>query len=787
MFRSYFRTAWRNLLKNRQFTFLNLTGLSIGLCCTLLIWLWVYDELTFDRFHENNARLFQVMEHRTHAEGIRTTKETSPLLAEALAAAMPEVEYATASTPSSWFPGMALTVGDKTVKAATLFAGKDYFNIFSYPLSAGNRDQVLANRNGAVISRKLAMELFHTSGDVTGRTFAWQIDSTKRYCVVSGVFEGTPANSSTQFDVALPFDVFKDIMNIRGSMDAGSSWGPFLTYVMLKKGADAERFNARLGELVKSRSGVPRNMFLKPYADNYLYGNYENGYEAGGRISYVRLFSLIAIFILVIACINFMNLSTAKAAGRMKEIGVRKTIGASRRSLVMQYLGESLLIAFLAMILALAMIMLSLPAFNNITGKALVIRADVRLWLSFAGITLIAGLLAGSYPALYLSRFRPVAVLKGHLHKVAGEVLIRKGLVVFQFSMSVIFIVAVLVVHQQVHYVQSKFPGYTKDNVIYFNADGKARHHLPAFLAEIRKLPGVANASSMVGNIVTADASSVGIRWQDEVIMFRPFLADYDLIETLGMEMIAGRAFSRQFPSDTGRIILNEAAVKAMGLTDPAGKVIRFGGQDREIAGVVRNFNFQSLHETVKPLFLKLDAGTSTVLVKIKAGREKEVLDRLKAFYASYNPGFSFEHKFLEEDYEAQYAAEKRVAVLSRYFAGLAVFISCLGLFGLVAFTAERRRREIGIRKVLGATVGNVLMILSGDFLKAVLLAILIAVPLAWWALSRWLDGFAYHIRMEADTFLVAGGAMILITLLTVSFQAIRAAMANPVKSLKTE
>lgn len=473
----------------------------------------------------------------------------------------------------------------------------------------------------------------------------------------------------------------------------------------------------------------------------------------------------------------------------MKEMGIRKTIGASRMALVLQYLGESMLMAFMAMIVALLLVMLLLPTFNEITGKQLAIHASTPLLLSFAGITLAAGLMAGSYPALYLSRFKPVAVLKGRLHKTGGETWVRKGLVIFQFSMSVIFIVAVLVVHRQINYVQNKFPGYAKDNVIYFDAEGKVPENMPAFLSALKKVPGVVNASSMVGNLLQGGAPSVGTPWNNGVILFRPFLVNYGTIETLGMEMAAGRAFSAQFPADTARIILNEVAVKTMGIKDPVGKTIRFGNRQREIAGVVRNFHFQSFHETVKPSFLLLEpqSRVGTVLVKIKAGQEKEVLEKLRAFYGSYNPGFSFDYKFLDEDYQAQYIAEKRVAVLSRYFAALSVFISCLGLFGLVAFTAEKRRKEIGIRKVLGATVGNVLLMLSGDFLKSVLLAVCIAIPPAWWALSRWLDGFAYHVHIGIDTFVVAGGAMITITLLTVSFQAVRAAMVNPVKSLKTE
>jgi len=791
MLSNYLKIAWRNLWKNRQFTFLNLAGLSTGLACAILIYLWVYDELTFDRFHKNDRQLYQVMENLQHTEGVSTTPETAPLLAEAIAGTMPEVEYATVTTPPSWFPKVALSAGDKTIKACGLFAGKDYFNIFSYPLVYGHPNNVLADKQGIVISEKLASALFHTTENLIGRSLVWQVDSIKRYAVITGVFQGTPANSSVQFDFALPFSTFKDMMGITGSLNSQNSNGPFLTYLVLKKGAHAASFNISLSHFMKGISkGISRSLFLKPYAENYLYGNYENGVQSGGRITYVKLFSLIALFIIIIACINFMNLSTAKAAARMKEMGVRKAIGAGRRTLIFQYLGESMLVTFLALAIALLLVALLLPTFNDITGKQLSIRIDSTLVLSLLGITLMTGLLAGSYPALYVSGFNVVAVLKGKLHNTAGELWVRKGLVVFQFALSVIFVVAMLVMYRQIAYVQTRNPGYDKDHVIYFEADGKIPANTMAFLAEARKMPGVINAASMVGSL-PGGAPSIGIPWtkngQDETIMFRPFLATYDLIETLGIQMAAGRTFSREYSTDASKIILNEAAIKTMGITDPVGKVITFGGRETEIIGVTKNFHFQSFHEMVKPLFFQLEYRGGTVMVKLRAGMEKQVITNLSALYKTYNPGFSFDYKFLDETYQAQYVSEKRVAALSRYCAGLALLISCLGLSGLIAFTAERRRKEIGIRKVLGATVGNVVMMLSKDFLKSVLIAVLAATPLAWWAMHQWLDGFAYHIRMRADVFLLAGGCMVLITLLTISFQAVKAALANPASSLSTE
>lgn len=783
MLKNYFTVAWRHLLKNRQFTLLNLVGLSTGLACTLLIWLWVQDERAVDRFHKNDDCLFQVMAHRPHSSGITTSAET-PALAETLPAFMPEVAYVTVTTPPSWFPRVMLSAGNKNAKGAGLFAGKDYFRVFTYPLISGNPNEALAHRDGMVISEQLAMRLFHNTDKVIGKPVSWQIDKIKKSSIVTGVFKGTPANASIQFDFLLSFEAFKDIMGWQGELTGG---GPFYTYVVLKEGAQVASLNDKLNSFMKGRSnGDERRIFLKPYSENYLYGNYENGVQAGGRIAYVRLFSLIALFILGMACINFMNLSTAKAAGRMKEIGIRKTIGAGRLSLIVQYLAESFLLVFVAMLLALLMVLLFLPVFNQITGKALAMAVDIQLVSTLLCIVLITACLAGSYPAFYLSGFHPVAVLKGKFNQAIGALWARKGLVIFQFTLSVIFIVAVIVVYRQIAFIQSHKAGYDKEQVICFEAEGKVPAGMNAFLTEIRKMPGVINASGMVGGVL--GGPSVNNRWQwngvEETTLFRCFQANYGTIETLGIEMKEGRPFSAAYGMDTAAIIFNEAAIKVMGIKDPVGKKIRFSGTDRQIIGVTKDFHFQSLHETIKPLFFMLDFQNNTVIVKINTARQKEVLDRLKAFYTTFNPGFPFDYKFLDEDYQAQYQAEQQVAVLSRYFAGLAVLISCLGLFGLASFTAEKKRKEIGIRKVLGATVSQVVLLLSKDFLRAVGIALCIAIPLAAWIMQTWLDGFAWHISLGIDIFLLTGVLVILLTLLTVSFQAISAAMANPVISL---
>jgi ABC-type antimicrobial peptide transport system permease subunit len=792
MLKNYFKIAWRNLFKNPQATFLNLAGLSTGLAAFLLIYLWVYDELNVDRFHEKRGQLFQIMENVNDGRGKITNSGTPALLAEALTGTMPEVEYATVTTPPSWFPEITFSTGEKPVNAAAIFAGKDYFNVFSYPLIQGNKATALADKDGMVISEALAMKLFHSTEHVIGKNISWQIQDFKKHSTVSGVFKGTPANSSIQFDFVLSFEAFKELMGIKGVLDSQNSDGPFFTYLALKKGTDVDAFNKQLSEFLKGKSkGTPRDLFLQPYSDNYLYGEFKNGKAVGGRIAYVRLFSLIALLIILIACINFINLCTAKSSGRMKEIGIRKSMGARRKTLVFQFMGEFMLLVFLALIIALLLVICLLPAYNEITGKQVALRPDLNLILSILGITFITGLIAGSYPAFYLSGFNPLEVLKGRLLKgSAGELWARKGLVIFQFTMSVVFLIAVIIVYRQLNYIQNKQPGYDKEHVVYWQATGKVPADIDGFLAEIKQIPGIANASAMVANVLST-GPGVPVKYmvngREELISFNSLQVSYDMIETLGIEMAAGQTFSRNFGAEADKIIFNETAVKAMDIKDPIGKIIDFRGKKFQIKGVTKDFHFQSLHEKIKPVYIILDPLVGTIMVRTKAGMEQKALAKLSAFYKDYNPDFPFEYKFLDDDYQAQYIAEKRVATLSKYFSGLAMLISCLGLLGLTAFTLEKRSKEISIRKVLGATGNNIVLMFSRSYLVFVLLAAGLAVPLGWWIMNNWLQGFAYHVNIGVDVFLIALGAILPVALLSVIFIAVRVAWANPATSLKAE
>jgi len=612
----------------------------------------------------------------------------------------------------------------------------------------------------------------------------------KKQILITGVFKDVPANSSEQFDFILPFDAFRDLMGMKSSDINWDNTAPFFTYVLVKENSNLDLLNKKMGGLLKSKgkNSQDRTLFLKPYADNYLYGQYENGVATGGRIEYVRLFSIIAILIVLIACINFMNLSTAKASKRIKEVGIKKAIGAQRNTLIHQYLGEAFIMTLLSLAIAVSLATLLLPQFNEITRKHLALSFDASVIMALAVIAILTALFAGAYPALYLSGQSPAKVLKGQFKSSLGELWARKGLVVFQFAASVIFIVSVLVVYKQIEFIQTKNPGYNKDNVICFDIEGKMVGHVQSFISEIKKLNTVVDASSMLGTFGGEPSEGGGtpgeLEWNGKKITMNNAAVNYGLIELLGIQIKEGRTFSQNFGTDTEKIIYNEAAIDALGLQDPVGKIIN----GKEIIGVVKNFHYQSFHETVKPYAFRLaPQETITMVVKIKGGTEKQSVDALQKFYKAYNPGYVFHFTFLDHEYQAQYVAEKRVAVLSKYFAGLAVIISCLGLFGLAAFTTERRRKEISIRKILGLSEWGIIFLLSGEFMRSIMLSICIALPISYLITTQWLETFAYRLDLNLWYFAAAAVVTLVIAWTTIGMQTMKAAKVNPASSLRSE
>ena len=786
MIRHSLLLIYRNFKRFKTTFFINLIGLSVGLAGALVIYLWVHDEWSFDRYHANNGRLFQVLENQRTAEGINTNYGTAPLLAEALAEEMPEIEYAAVATPTNFFPGFTLVAQEKNVRANAIYASKDFFRIFSYNLLEGDPGQVLASHAAVVLSQEMATALFGTAANAVGKTLEWQMVDLKQTVIVTGVFGPIPANSTEPFDCVLSFEAFKGIMKMGRSMNWADD-GPFHTFVVLREGAKESEFQAKIGGLLQRKlsTNKERALLVQPYANKYLFGEYTNGVPSGGRIEYVKLFSAIAVFILVIACINFMNLGTAKASRRLKEIGIKKTLGASRFSLVAHFLAESVLMSFLALLIALVLVELLLPQFNAIIGKQLVLSFQPHLVAAALGLALLTGLLAGSYPAFYLSGLPPVAVLKGRLVGSLADLWTRKGLVVFQFMLSVLFIVCVWVIQRQIAFVQSKDLGYDRRGVVAFEAAGKAAQQPEAFLAELKRLPGVVNASGFWGGLVsTYDGAGVPMEWQGRKIPVHNLGVNYDLLETLGIKLKEGRSFSPQFRSDSFQIIVNEALVASLGLKNPVGQVL----DKQRIVGVAKDFHHQSLHEKVRPFVFRLEPkAVGTVLVRLAPGREQETIGRLRQFYAAFNPGYTLTHRFLDEDYQAQYASERRLGVLAQYFAGLAILISCLGLFGLTAFTAEKRRKEIGIRKVLGASELSIVYLLSSDLTKLVGVAILLALPVSYVVVKQWLDDFEYRIGLEYWYFLGAGLVALALAWLTLGTQAWQASRTTPPLCLRDE
>jgi putative ABC transport system permease protein len=774
MYKTNLKIAWRNLLKDKQFTLINVIGLSAGLSCALLILLWVQDEMSYDKFFANDERLYKLMENGS--------EESSGLLSDAVKQQVRGVEYAAAVAPAVWFPEYILSVGDNKIKAKGQYVGKDYFNIFSYKLIDGDKNKVLESRTSIVISDELATKLFGSSENVLGKPILFDQDTT---FYVSGVFEKIPEHSSQQFDFVLSFEYFKAI---KEWVTRWGDRGPH-NYVLTEKGVDISTLNTLVaGVITKNTGDTSRKVTAVRFSDVYLYGNVAKNATGEGRIKYVRLFTILAVFVLVIACINFMNLSTAKAARRLKEIGIKKVLGAERRQLIFQFISESLMLTLLATVFAGVFAYYLLPTFNQITGKEIRIILNGEMVAYFILVILCTGLLAGSYPAFYLSGFSPLAVLKGRLKTSIAEVLSRKGLVVFQFTLSTVLIVAVIVIYNQMQFMQATDAGYNKNNVLRMPVEGNIRGKEASFIAELKSIPGVTNASSAYHKIVGRGYSHGGMNWpgRDPNYHIQAFEVDYDFVETMGMTMKEGRTFSRRFGGDSSTIILNETAVRAMGLKKPLGMVIQKLGRDLQVIGVVRDFHFESLHEPIKPAYLFLYPG-GNILASVQSANQQRTIASIERLYEKYNPGFPFTFYFLDEAYQKQYLSESRLSALSKYFAGLAIIISCLGLFGLAAFIAQKRRKEIGVRKVIGASVANITTMLSKDFLQLTLISLAIALPLSWWLMSTWLQNFSYRTSLTPYVFIIAGTAVIVITLLTISFQSIRAAMANPVKSLRTE
>ncbi|GAB3316543.1 ABC transporter permease [Larkinella ripae] len=793
MIGNYFKIARRNLIRNKAFSAINILGLALGLACSLLILLWVQDERSVDGFHANGPHLYQIYERSYYDGKVEAAYFTQGLLADELKRVIPEIQYASAL---EWVRPATFTVGDKVNKMAGTQAGEDFFRMFSYPLLAGTAETALTVPNGIAISRTMAEQFFGSPEQALGKSVRHENRSN---LTVSAVFENLPANSSHQFDFLTPWSDFVK------ENEWTKRWGNTdpLTMVQLRADRngnpiDPAKVEAKIKDFIyrytDKTPGLRMELALQPYPEKYLHSTFKNGQLDGGRIEYVRLFSLVAVFILLIACINFMNLATARSQKRAKEVGVRKVVGAARLALMGQFLSEAVLLTFFAIVIALGLVGLLLPAFNELTGKQLALPFTEPVFgLSLVGLLLLTGFVAGSYPALFLSSLHPIRVLRGSLRFSGGATVFRKGLVVFQFSLSIMLMVGMIVIYRQMNYFQSKNLGFDRQNLVYVPLEGDLLNKYDLFKEQAGKLDGIATISRMEEAPTGLGHHINDVKWTGKdpnlITSFSNTSVGYDFVKTLNLSLVAGRDFSDAYGTDTVNYIINETAAKKIGYRHPVGQPLSWGNRQGTIVGVLKDFHFNSMRQTIEPLIIRLRKSPrwGTILVRTEAGKTREALASLEKVSRELNPNFPFSYQFSDQEYTKLYRSEQVVSQLSNSFAFLAIFISCLGLFGLAAFTAEQRTKEIGVRKVLGASVSSIVALLSGNFLKPVAIAMLIAFPTAWYAMNQWLDGFAYQIEMEWWMLAGAGLLTVLIALLTVSFQSIKAALMNPVKSLKTE
>lgn len=789
MLTNVIKIAWRNMARNKAFSAINIMGLALGMAASLIILLWVRDELSIGKQYPNSPFLYRIMEREFSSGKVVADEDTPGLLAEELKKQFPEVVYAAGYT---WPEGHVLTVGDKVIRQRGRFAGADWFSMYSIPLLAGTPATALNSPSGVAISRKLAEAYFGSTQNAMGKSI--RFDNSKDYAVTA-VFENLPASDPEEYDFLLNWSVF---LERDPWAKEWTNTGPG-TRIQLSPDADRKQFEAKLQWFLKGRntdfnSTYYIELFLQPEREAYLHSYFKEGYREGGPIVYVRLLAIAAVFLLLIAGINFTNLATARSVKRAREVGVRKVVGAGRLSLIGQFMGEALLLTTFALVIAIVLVLALLPAFNQLTGKQLVLSFNKpSVWGLLLAMLAVMGLLAGSYPAFFLSALKPVRVLKGVLRFGTGAQFFRRGLVVFQFIMSMLVITGTLIVYRQLHYIQTKNIGYDRANLIRIPSEGALTKKYPAFREELLRMPGIESMTFGTLNPLDNGNTTEAVEWPgkdpNQTISFNQAAVGYDFTKVLKLHVIQGRDFSPDFATDSVNYLINEAAAKRIGYKDPVGKPLTFWRKPGVIVGVLEDFHFNSLHKPITPMILRLkeSAGYSYIYVRTKPGQAKQALSGIEKLCRTMNPDYPFSYSFVDEGYQRQYKSESIVSTLATIFTFLAIFIACLGLFGLAAFTAEQRTKEIGVRKVLGASVANIVGLLSKDFLKLVLIAIVVASPVAWWVMQQWLQGFAYRITISWWIFVLAGVLAVLIALITVSFQSIKAALVSPAKSLKTE
>ena len=788
MIKNYFKIAFRNIARHKAYSIINISGLAVGMACSIFILLWVQHELSYDRFHQQAEQIYRIT---CNASDFKAAVNPAAMPA-GLKAELPSVKnFVRLSHQTTTL----FESGDKKFEEKnTFYADSTFLNIFSFALLEGSVNTAFARPDGVMLTKSMARKYFGTQtalGKVLKRNNSDNV-------TVTGVFADVPGNSHLQFDFLMPMSA---IANIDFDLKT-NTWGNFnyYSYLLLDKtitprSPAIKKLEKQIDVLFsKHQPGFQVSFQLQPLVAIHLNSTLQVDLPGHGEVQYVNIFLIVALFILVVACINFMNLATARSARRAREVGIRKVAGAKRSQLIQQFMGESLLISFLALIIAIGIVFLFLPLFNHISGKNLKVNVrDYTLWLGLIALAIATGLISGSYPALFLSGFRPVKVLKGSLTKAGGSLFFRNALVVTQFIVSIMLLVGTVVVYKQLNFIRQRNMGFEKENLLCLQMTGELWQKTEAMKTALKQNP-LTNDFTIISDLPTnLTTGTIDVQWQGKDPKFQPIFPNIaitdNFVEVFKIKLLSGRTFSRDFKGDSNNYVVNEKALQVMGLTteNAVGKSLAMWDRKGVIIGVVKNFNFKPIQQPIEPLILNQNTYGGYVVVRTAPGNTEATITALRKISEDLNPAYPFAFNFLDEDIENLYQGEKRLGTLFNIFAVLATLISCMGLYGLSAFLAEQRKREIGVRKVLGASVAGLVYLLSTGFTRLILLAIAIAIPLSWYAINGWLESFAYHIQISWFIFVFASVLALVIAWITVSYESLKAAITSPIKNLRAE
>ncbi|MBL7768143.1 MAG: ABC transporter permease [Flavipsychrobacter sp.] len=794
MIRNYFKIAWRNLMKSKGYSAINIGGLAVGMAVAMMIGLWVYDELTFNKYHANYDRITQVMQHASFNGRIGTQVANPAIMG-------PEIRTKYGNdfkyvVQTSWNGTQLLSVGDKHIKSEGIYMEPDGPAMLTLKMIKGSISG-LKDPYSILLSESVASTVFGNDDPINKTIKLNRTHDVK----VTGVYEDLPDNTTFRdLKVIMPWELWLIdnpwVKRMNDPWDSNFSQ----TFAQLADNADLEKVSAKIKNVKLDNIGEEARrykwaVFLQPMSKWNLYNEFKDGKNSGGSIQYVWLFSIIGIFVLLLACINFMNLSTARSEKRSKEVGIRKTIGSMRWQLIVQFFAESYLIVFIAFLLCLGLVQLFIPAFNEVAGKKLTIPWQSSFfWIFSIAFIIITGLLAGSYPALFLSSFQPLKVLKGTFRLGRFAAMPRKVLVVVQFTVSVMLIIGTIIVYQQIQYAKNRPIGYTKNGLISLDLETEVRQHFDVVKQELIQAGSIEEMAAAQSPLTDVWNTNGGFDWEGKdpnlAIDFPNNSITFDYGKAIQWDIKEGRDFSREFASDSAAFVINETAARFIGMKDPVGKTLRWNGRAYTIIGIVKDILQESPFFPVRPSLYHIGKydNMSNLILKLNPNQStSNALGSIEKIWKKYTPTVPFEYRFVDEAFGNKFQAEERIGKLSTYFAVLAIFISCLGLFGMASFVAEQRTKEIGIRKVLGASVFNLWGLLSKEFITLVILSCVIAAPVAYYYLNNWLTNYDYRISISWQVFILAAIAALVLTILTVSFKAIKAAMSNPIRSLRTE